>query len=334
MSSTDHQRISALCARIGLEPLIVQGAGGNASWKDGATLWVKASGTRMAEAEARNIFVPVDLQHLQRRITLGDFSVEPHTMNNGAFRPSIETVLHALMPQKYVLHVHAVDPLTLLIRRDAHKLLMNVVPDSLSWILVGYKKPGADLAEAINESTDDLNAVDVVFMANHGIVVAANTIVELENKLVAVLRKTHQQPTIEVENAFPSHDVPAKLSSDYSFSPAWAVNRLAFKNDLLDLCKSHWVMYPDHAVFLGARPTCLNRDELSEYKPQDENVIFLEGVGVLVHKKTNTSVIEQLQCYADVLSRVNMSAPLVALSDDQISELLNWDAEKYRQIQA
>ena len=334
MSPTDHQKMSAFCARIGLEPLVIQGAGGNASWKDGATLWVKASGTRMAEAEARNIFVPVDLHHLRQKLALGDFSIEPKTMNEGALRPSIETLLHGLMPQKYVLHVHAVDPLALLIRQDANSILVNCLANSLIWIFVDYHKPGADLAKAINDCVDDLNDIDVVFMANHGIVIAAETMEELEKKLLLVLEKTHQTPAVENENDFFSHHIPAKLRSHYRFAETWAVNRLAYTQDLLNLCKSHWVMYPDHAIFLGARPTCLSEDAADEDFHLVDNVILLEGIGVLVRKDANASVVEQLQCYGDVLARVDVTVPLCTLSDEQVCDLLNWDAEQYRQLQA
>ena len=53
------------CARIGQEPLLVQGAGGNVSWKDGGTLWIKASGAWLADAEKDDIFVPADLDTLR-----------------------------------------------------------------------------------------------------------------------------------------------------------------------------------------------------------------------------------------------------------------------------
>jgi len=49
------------CAAIGADPLLVQGAGGNVSWKESDTLWVKASGTWLKEAVQKDIFVPVEI---------------------------------------------------------------------------------------------------------------------------------------------------------------------------------------------------------------------------------------------------------------------------------
>ena len=49
----------ALSARLGQDPLQVQGAGGNTSYKDGNVMWIKASGTALAAAEEAEIFVAV-----------------------------------------------------------------------------------------------------------------------------------------------------------------------------------------------------------------------------------------------------------------------------------
>ena len=99
------------CTHIGADPMLVQGAGGNVSWKDGETLWVKASGTWLADAARKEIFVPVDLTHLQRVIAAGDFNVSPMVFGGSNLRPSIETLLHVLMPHKVVVHFHAVEVL-------------------------------------------------------------------------------------------------------------------------------------------------------------------------------------------------------------------------------
>lgn len=58
------QMLNELCrmsARVGRNILLVQGAGGNSSVKEDDVLWVKASGTWLADAEDKDIFVPVAL---------------------------------------------------------------------------------------------------------------------------------------------------------------------------------------------------------------------------------------------------------------------------------
>ena len=54
----DFTAFCALSARLGRDPLQVQGPGGNTSIKDRETLWIKASGTELADAETKQIFSP------------------------------------------------------------------------------------------------------------------------------------------------------------------------------------------------------------------------------------------------------------------------------------
>ena len=61
-------RINNFCSNLGKDSLLIQGAGGNISWKDGNKLWIKASGTWLADANIMDIFVPVDLSHLRLEI--------------------------------------------------------------------------------------------------------------------------------------------------------------------------------------------------------------------------------------------------------------------------
>lgn len=49
----------ALSARLGSDPLRVQEPGGDTSINDGDVMWIKASGTELADAERRDIFVAV-----------------------------------------------------------------------------------------------------------------------------------------------------------------------------------------------------------------------------------------------------------------------------------
>jgi rhamnose utilization protein RhaD (predicted bifunctional aldolase and dehydrogenase) len=128
-SASNALRTSVIeyCSGIGADPLLVQGAGGNASWKDGNTLWVKASGTWLAEAIEKNIFVPVDLPHLLTAIESGYFSVTPRLLGESVLRPSIETLLHALMPHRIVVHLHAIEILAHLVRDDCQTDFLSLL---------------------------------------------------------------------------------------------------------------------------------------------------------------------------------------------------------------
>lgn len=105
----DLQSLARLSAAVGRDVTLVQGAGGNSSVKLGEVMWVKASGTWLADAEDRAIFVPVDLAAARRAIAEGRENIPALAGADAAMRPSIETSLHALLPRRFVLHVHGVN---------------------------------------------------------------------------------------------------------------------------------------------------------------------------------------------------------------------------------
>ena len=133
--------IRKYCARIGQEPLLVQGAGGNLSWKDGGVLWIKASGAWLADAEKDDIFVPVDLDALRAALARPPHLSLPERTDGGARRPSIETFMHGVMPQRIVLHLHAIEALAVLVRADARETLRARLRNRFRWEWVEYRKP-------------------------------------------------------------------------------------------------------------------------------------------------------------------------------------------------
>ena len=184
-----EKQVKAFCAQIGADPLLVQGAGGNVSWKDGDALWVKASGTWLAEAELKDIFVPVNLSLLQTALSKNDFSVKPEVSSNSDLRPSIETLLHALMPHRVVVHIHAVEILAHLVQVNAKVEIKNLVGDAVKWIYVDYFKPGADLARAVSEQLTNRSDADVVFLGNHGVVIGGEDVEDVASMLRTLISK-------------------------------------------------------------------------------------------------------------------------------------------------
>lgn len=335
---TMRSEIEALCARIGADRLLVQGAGGNVSWKDGEALWIKASGTWLRDATAQDIFVPVDLPALQAALGAKQFDAAPRALKQEGLRPSIETVLHALMPQKVVVHVHAIEALAQLVRADACQAVMAAVA-SLPWaaVCVPYRKPGAALAQAVAEALQGQAGAQLVFLANHGVVMAADTLDEIE----AMLQTLPAQLAGEVR-ALPAAGGPASaaigLADGRALSPLpdAAMHALATDPSLLARVRHDWALYPDHVVFLGAQAivcdTVAAAKALCEAGglPADQPV-FIQGVGAFSLAPLSEAKLAQLGCYVDVIVRQADGGALNRLNDGDVAELLGWDAEKYRQ---
>ena len=112
----------------------VQGAGGNASWKSKNVVWVKASGTWLAAASSQNIFA--DKAAIRLLDTIANNRSYKFDLLDPAYgRPSIETVLHCVLQQRFVLHVHAINPLALLIRKDAESVIAQRLVESCHMFL-------------------------------------------------------------------------------------------------------------------------------------------------------------------------------------------------------
>ena len=329
-----EKQIKNFCARVGSDPLLVQGAGGNTSWKVGSTLWVKASGTWLAEAAEKDIFIPVDLPHLQLAISNHDFSVIPQVKHGSNFRPSIETLLHALMPHKIVVHLHAIEILAHLVRDNPEEFFKKVFEHTPGWVCVDYFKPGAELAEAVSKSMETAQNIDVVFLKNHGVVIGGKNVEQIESILsqllssltvdVAQITSPQLQPVIDLE-------LQAK---GYTQCNDPQINQLALDKELSSRLYDQWSLYPDHVVFLGEEAFIIDQP-FSSKKLKDNNsnnppYVFIIGSGVFEHETLTKAQKEQLRCYYDVLIRQGTSDKLVTLNQQQVRELLVWDAEEYR----
>lgn len=312
---------------------MVQGAGGNVSFKDDDVLWVKASGMWLADAVEKNIFVPINLKILHIALEKGDFTVSPQTLGDTVLRPSIETLLHALLPHKFVVHLHAIEPLAHLVRQGVRDHLPHLMGSLNNWICVDYFKPGAELANAIAKELKFCSGAQIIFMANHGIVVGADCIGGIKKILDQLIRRTTLRPLVYEDTQPPPED---ENLTKLGYRPCinnW-INQLAKNKSMLRHLKTSWALYPDHLVFLGAVPAILG-DTLTLHELSKvgkiPSYIFVPGIGVYEHETVNSAHYAQLRCYFDVLSRQDTAQDLVTLNEKQIDEILEWDAEHYRQ---
>ncbi len=339
MAADDPLRteVQRYCASIARDRLLVQAAGGNVSWKSGDTLWIKASGTWLADAEKKEIFVPVDRQPIDAALARGDYAVNPRAREGYSLRPSIETLLHALMPQQFVVHLHPVDALVHLARRNCSADLQAALGDNFAWELVGYHKPGSDLAQAIHARLREKRGIQVVLLKNHGVILGAETIEEIDGHLQTLCRHLGGRPRPLDGTAHGASGLtPAALDGTaYQLCSNAAVQSLATDPELYQRLGDSWAICPDHIVFLGAR--AIRIDDLSRLPDALNSAetappfIFVKKVGVLENRAVSPAQMAQLIFYLDVMVRQPVGLPLEALSREDIASLLNWDAEKYRQ---
>lgn len=169
---------------LGRDKSLVLHGGGNTSVKvvekdafgdDEEILFVKGSGWDLEKIEAGG-FAPVRLDHLKRLSTLPSLpdpamvnELVTHMTRASAPVPSVEAILHAILPYKYVDHTHAdaVVTITNSVRGEAR--IREIYGDSV--VVVPYVMPGFDLArlcaEEFSRQAGD-STIGMVLM-NHGI---------------------------------------------------------------------------------------------------------------------------------------------------------------------
>lgn len=329
--------VQSYCALISRDRLLVQAAGGNVSWKTIDTLWIKASGTWLADAEAREVFVPVDRQQIDNALANADYAFSPKSREGYTLRPSIETLLHALMPHQFVLHLHPVDALVHLAGLTCRADLDVLLGDVFEWELIDYHKPGAELAQAVHAKLREKPDVQVVLLKNHGVIIGAETIQEIDQHLITLSKCLRKQPrqlvtdtteTFEILIHETMEGIPYQFSSDARF------HCLATDPELYLRLGNSWAICPDHVVFLGAQAVCIDR--LSKLRIALETFelpppfIFVRGIGVLESLAITEAQKAQLLFYVDVMERVPTGQRLNSLGIAEISSLLGWEAEKYR----
>jgi rhamnose utilization protein RhaD (predicted bifunctional aldolase and dehydrogenase) len=336
-SQETRKQIQFMCSELGSDSLLVQGPGGNVSWKEGNTLWIKASGTWLSDAVTNEIFIPTDLIHIRNALLDGDFNVIPKVTNESSLKPSIETLLHAMMPQRVVIHLHAIDILSHLVVNNCEFVLEQLLPKDIKYKFVKYCKPGANLAKGVSIAINGNKEVDVIFLLNHGVVIAGESSQEVTNilkKITDVLKTKvkYKDNTISLKKDLP---VFQELI-DYGYSPIQnnLLHSLALEPALISMVKNKWALFPDHVVFLGERALIGNMNKLCEQLCQIDQVlppfIFLTGVGTFQHHSTTNAQFDQLNCFFDVAIRQENINDITTLTSSDIHELLNWDAEIYR----
>lgn len=201
----DTDPIEALVATsrfYGCDPTIVLAGGGNTSVKIDNTLHVKASGTSLATIDKTG-FVLLDRPQLDA-IANAEYGTEVE-MREAKYkagllasrlepergqRPSVEALLHHLIPNKFVVHTHATAVNTVTCHAKGPQLTKELFGDTVLWL--PYIDPGYTLARALMHAMADHKKSTgkfpkAIFMANHGLIVASddpNEIYSITNELI------------------------------------------------------------------------------------------------------------------------------------------------------
>ncbi len=200
---------------LGRDTTLVLHGGGNTSVKiteknilgeDEDLLYVKGSGWDLETIEAGG-FSPVRLNHMLALAQLANLS-DPQMVNEmvthmtraSAPTPSVETILHATLPYKYVDHTHADAIVTLTNTEAGLNRVKKIYGQAV--VIIPYIMPGFDLARlcaqefAAQAHKDTLGMI----LMNHGIFSFGKTAQESYERMINLVTRAEQY--LERKNAW------------------------------------------------------------------------------------------------------------------------------------
>jgi rhamnose utilization protein RhaD (predicted bifunctional aldolase and dehydrogenase) len=323
--------LRSISARIGQNPLLVQAATGNTSIKADGVLWIKASGTWLANAATDEIMIPVNLAETRRRIERDiDPAGQTVLMGVKALGTSVETAMHAVLPWRVVLHVHSVNTIAWAVRRDGPAELA-VRLEGIPWRWIPYGASGMPLARMIENALGADPRIRVLALANHGLVVCGDDCVSAQALLEEVERRVAIEPRATRE---PNWGALERFTvvNGWQLPEDGGVHALGTDAVARQLVL-HGVLYPCQAIFLTPQALLYKKDAPEmDRKALDEPFVIVEDSGVVTRHALNPAASATLSGLAQVARRLPAGAPIQYLREDEVRDLLCADVYHYRSM--
>jgi len=201
----DVESLLAISRRYGADPEFCLAGGGNTSLKSGDRLLVKASGFALATI-ALDGFVEMD-RRAPAGLLASELPAEPNareeafkqavlaarTQPEKGQRPSVECVLHSLLPRPLVAHSHSTYVNMITCAQGGEAIARKLFGDDVLW--VPYVDPGYVLARTLDQLLKQYakrtgrDCPDAVFMQNHGLIVCGNSAAQIERQTDQLIAK-------------------------------------------------------------------------------------------------------------------------------------------------
>ena len=350
----------------GNNPDYVIAGGGNTSFKDQETIWIKASGIPLAGI-GRDGFVSLSRKGLAV-IEEKEFNEDPVLREEEVkeemkkaiispenLRPSVETSLHNLIDYSYVIHTHPTLVNALMCANDVEREVSKRFGDRA--ILVEYTDPGYILFKKLQDRITAYRArkrIDpqIIFLQNHGVFVGAHTVEEVYKIYREIEERIGSDtdlhlPSVEIKDmespvstALASYfrtrsllcrSIDCELVSHFTadLSNMEKVSR-PFSPDIIVYCKSSYLfLWKDTGP--EDIPTAVEKFETRYgYYPK---VILREGGGLTVVEESELSLQTVQDVYLDLMKISYLSEQFGGphfMSPEQIRFIDNWEVEHYR----
>jgi len=335
-------------------PEYVKGGGGNTSAKNKETLWIKPSGTTLAELTTES-FIAMDRAKIARLYDVkppADSSAREALVTNmmmeamfpySSGRPSVESPLHNSFNATFVVHTHPPLVNGMTCAKNGEEACHRLFPEAL-W--VDYVDPGFTLCMVVRNKINEYSAArgrepEMVFIENHGIFVAGNT--------AAAIRKTFKNVMNTLRKEYKKAGVSTSLSTGLAPSSVTQEEMTGLLKRLMKsegnaICASGAFkvclgpLTPDHVVFMKAFPmleqpstkTMSAFRKIHGYLPRvisAGDVIYTAGV----REKDAELVMQFAKDGALVEQLTEAFGGVQYMTEAARTFLENWEMETYRQ---
>ena len=368
----------AMSRKYGEGDAYVLAGGGNTSCKQGGLMAVKASGVELGTIrEAGFVFMDVDAL---RRMPGGEYPdgddereakaikdmMAARLPGQGDKRPSVECILHALFEQAYVLHLHPALANGMTCGARGEECAAKAFGSDSLWIPL--TKPGLVLGRACKTALERHRdsagkAASVVFLQNHGIFAAADTVdgidAIMETVMGALAERVKRKPDMaESARGDTAEQCPGAAEASRALaalSGAAAAVSHSCNREILAYAQSAETMSPlmkpftpDHIVYCKAAPLYAESvdgigaayEAFAGQRGYAPRVAVVKGLGAFgIGIGADAGVNART---ADTALRVFMDAVRVAVYSESFGGpmgldaafmdfILNWEIESYRE---
>jgi len=271
---------------LGKDDELVLHGGGNTSVKTVENgediLFVKGSGWDLVSIKTEG-FSPVRLDSLLEMAKLKKLSDKDMVflqkkamINPYAPNPSVEAILHAIVPFKFVDHTHADAIVTISNSKDGEKLIDELFPN---FLIVPFIMPGFLLAKKIYEMTRDFDwsECEGIILHNHGIFTFDNDAKKSYDKMIKAVSKAEDfldefafvdiEP-LDVSKKFDIENLKEIVSKEKGYSVVAHVNQTPLaktyaSKEYLSVFATRGVLTPEHIIRTKRAPLVI----------EDENIL-------------------------------------------------------------
>ena len=355
----------------GRDSRFVIAGGGNTSYKNAEKLWVKASGSSLATI-TEDGFAVLDRAklNLMSEKTYSNVAAEREeqvkndladaTISKGK-RPSVETSMHNVIDFAFVVHMHPTLVNGLMCAINAESDLKKLF--GAKALYIEYTDPGYVLFKKVENAikayrAENAEEPQIIWLQNHGIFVAANSIEEVKVIYTEILEKLAPQPPKGGEKIPPLGGQGAvgilpgirmMLSADglktlkvrknelikyfYDSKENQAKIARPFTPDAIVYCKSNYIFLNDEepeAVLDEAAKQIPAFTAKFGYQPK---VILIKGIGLVAVGDNAAQCDIILDVFEDAMKIAYYAESFGGphpMTQAQIDFIDNWEVENYR----